>query len=220
MGTDELRIICQALDDEPMFHLSLQSKELFHSNFLAWICKSYPDSAVRVFSKWVPSNSDQTDHHVYRERNKLDIAVQLPHLNPFVIENKVFALPDNNQLDRYAAGGLAGFKDPVLLLLSLSPPTWPRSTHESSPTRIWHYISYTDLLNSLEESTGSISGFEGELVTHYCNYVRNLLTLTALTAFPQLDESAAIEDAVAQDLHSIRIFDGMSKLRSRQSRNR
>ena len=30
------------LDHEPLFHMSLGSKELFHSNFLAWFVRSSP----------------------------------------------------------------------------------------------------------------------------------------------------------------------------------
>jgi hypothetical protein len=33
----------QRLKKSPLFNLSLASKELFHSNFLAWLCEAYPN---------------------------------------------------------------------------------------------------------------------------------------------------------------------------------
>ena len=37
--------LARALDAEPLFHMSLGSKELFHSNFIAWFARKYADEA-------------------------------------------------------------------------------------------------------------------------------------------------------------------------------
>lgn len=34
--------LCRALGDEPLFHMSLGSRELFHSNFIAWVADTCP----------------------------------------------------------------------------------------------------------------------------------------------------------------------------------
>lgn len=36
------------LSSSPLFNLSLSSKELFHSNFLAWLAQHYPDFFVEI----------------------------------------------------------------------------------------------------------------------------------------------------------------------------
>ncbi|MGH8998873.1 MAG: PD-(D/E)XK nuclease family protein [Acidimicrobiia bacterium] len=127
----DLASICEDLRAQPLFHLSLHSKELFHSNFLAWLCEAHPDAAVQVFSRWVPARPQAKRLRVQRERSNLDLAIELPGLTPLVVENKVFSPPDDQQLDDYANGPLAGLADPELLLLSLGRPRWPSDVHVS-----------------------------------------------------------------------------------------
>jgi hypothetical protein len=45
-SVDEL---CDDLDTEPLFHASLGSKELFHSNLIAWFVDRHREAARRVF---------------------------------------------------------------------------------------------------------------------------------------------------------------------------
>ena len=42
----------QRLKKCPLFNLSLASKELFHSNFLAWLCEAYPNQVGRLFARF------------------------------------------------------------------------------------------------------------------------------------------------------------------------
>ena len=49
----ELDQIIDGLKQSPLFQLSLASKELFHSNFLAWLCVTYPDHAGRLFAAFL-----------------------------------------------------------------------------------------------------------------------------------------------------------------------
>lgn len=142
--------LCVALTNEPMFHLSLHSKELFHSNFLAWFCEKRPSIAGEVFSAWVPGRGGQSAVRVQREADNLDLAIELPGLAPFVVENKVFAPPDEAQLDRYASGRMGGLNQPSALLLSLSPPFWDGDTYLSPNGLQWRHVSYSQLAVALE----------------------------------------------------------------------
>lgn len=121
----DLEHTCSNLWSEPLFHLSLNSKELFHSNLLAWFIETYPNEAGLVFGRWVSRQGGVDGPRVQRVRAHLDLAVELPGLNPFVIENKVFSPPDEEQLGVYAPGSLAGLEALTLLLLSLNDPGWP-----------------------------------------------------------------------------------------------
>jgi hypothetical protein len=210
-----VRELCDALSIEPMFHLSLHSKELFHSNFLAWLCETHSDEMSEVFEAWVPVRAGTVPARVQREADHLDLAIELPGLAPFVVENKVFAPPDETQLDRYAAGQLGGFIEPTALLLSLSPPSWNGDTYQSPTGQVWRYVSYAQLANGLNLVATEVDGFDGDLILHYCSFVNALAQLADATGRVRLDEPIAVDEFTGASLRSIRLYDGISKLRAR-----
>ncbi len=67
--------------------------------------------------------------------------LRLPGLAPIAIENKVWSLPEDRQLARYATGPLKGPDHASLVLLSFTPPGWPSDTH-CSVAGSWRYRSY------------------------------------------------------------------------------
>jgi hypothetical protein len=207
--------LCVALSNEPMFHLSLHSKELFHSNFLAWLCEKHPSIAGEVFSAWVPERGGQSTIRVQREADHLDLAIELPGLAPFVVENKVFAPPDEAQLDRYASGRMGGLDQPSALLLSLSPPFWDGDTYLSPNGQQWRHVSYSQLAGALEVASSGIGGFDGELIRHYSAFAETLARLADVAGFVGPDEAIAVDESMGLMLRGIRLFDGISKLRAR-----
>ena len=93
-GDEIVATLCTALEKEPLFHMSLGSKELFHSNFLAWFADCFPEHAAAVFRPWtVPMTEAQADRSE-REPAHLDLVLHLPGLAPIAVENKVFSVPD------------------------------------------------------------------------------------------------------------------------------
>ena len=44
--------VIDSLLKSPLFNLSLSSKELFHSNFIYWIGKNYPEELGEFFAKF------------------------------------------------------------------------------------------------------------------------------------------------------------------------
>ena len=46
------------LDTDPIYQLSLNRKELFHSNLLAWLATHFTAEAVEVFGPWSPQAGD------------------------------------------------------------------------------------------------------------------------------------------------------------------
>lgn len=93
------------LKDSPMFHLSLSSKELFHSNFLYWIWKIDPTAfqtiMINLGAKYVTSWPDNWE--VLREYESFDLCVveQGTKKVLLVLENKVKSIPYKAQLDKY-----------------------------------------------------------------------------------------------------------------------
>ena len=113
--------LCESLLNNMVLHLSLGSKELFHSNYLGRLFELSADIAIAALHPVLVPDPTATMHQVWRERNHLDLVVHLPGYRPVVIENKVFSIPDEAQLEGYAAhnipkAGLVTFT-PVLLSL-------------------------------------------------------------------------------------------------------
>ena len=215
-AVDEVERICAELNNESIFHLSLHSKELFHSNVIAWFCETYPLEAGRVLARWV-SKRETTIHRVQRERGNLDLAIEIPGLAPVVIENKVFSPPDDNQLDRYSEGELAGFLEPELVLLSLGAPTWDESIYISSSGSVWKYVSYRDLVSAIQDEVQMIAGFDGDLLRKYVKFVLLLQDLVDVVGNPGPDDPIEVDEESNLILKSVRLHDAIGKLRARSA---
>ena len=53
--TEIMDTFVEKLKNNPIFHLSLSSKELFHSNFLAWLAEDKNTQALfkKILSTWL-----------------------------------------------------------------------------------------------------------------------------------------------------------------------
>lgn len=103
----------EALNQNFLFHASLGSKELFHSNMLAWFLKqTNPEGrceAFELFLKCVahvncPSLS-QGDVFITREENHIDLILKWRSGNELkyvFVENKFKSIPTANQLTQYS----------------------------------------------------------------------------------------------------------------------
>jgi hypothetical protein len=81
--------IIEALKASPLFSLSLSSKELFHSNFLAWLCETYPVIVGRLLSECLTRRpTTAVVVKALREWKNLDLVLEYPG-GELVIENKV-----------------------------------------------------------------------------------------------------------------------------------
>ena len=101
-GLGELKELVAALAADPLFAASQSSKELFHSNMLAWYLRRWPQVRGRLAKAW-DLRRDQNDQVViHRERHHLDLMIESAGRPVLVVENKVFALPDEDQLRGYS----------------------------------------------------------------------------------------------------------------------
>lgn len=214
---DHVEGLCAALDAEPMFHLSLQSKELFHSNLIAWLCERHPDVGAQVFGRWISARPDANTLRVQRERSHLDLAIELPGLVPFVVENKVFAPPDEAQLDSYSIGKLAGLEKPELLLLSLGRPNWPDGAYVCASGERWRHVSYGDLVDALEGAASILiaGSFDRQLIEHYCVLARLLDGLARAVGLPAAGKPIDVPASLKLVLQQHRLHDAVGKLRAR-----
>jgi hypothetical protein len=146
------------LKKSPIFNLSLSSKELFHSNFIAWVVETYPEEMGGLFAEKFNIKTDSLNiTNLYREKNNIDIAFKIGSI-PVYIENKVKSLPYKAQLDKYAE--LKDIKNDdtaVLVLLSMRRPTFFNHNIYKFNNKKWLYVGYEELLEVLGKLTNEIA---------------------------------------------------------------
>ena len=104
-----------------LFQVSLGSKELFHSNFLAWLFDTYKALAHELFLPFMDSSFEflSEGSFVDREKGNTDLRLNYANNRHVIIENKVKSMPYEEQLEKYAKN--TG-KDQCYILLSLIKP--------------------------------------------------------------------------------------------------
>ncbi len=214
-SSDEIvATLCAALEKEPLFHMSLGSKELFHSNFLAWFADCFPEHAAAVFRPWTVPMAEAQAGRSELEPAHLDLVLHLPGLAPIAVENKVFSFPSEEQLDRYAEGALARREawgtTYARVLLSLMSPGW-------TMYKGWRLLSYRGLAEALRPQVAHIraaDAFAGDLVEHYVVLISRLAELLDLLGTPALDEPLLLSQTVASYLERVRVSAGVQKARA------
>lgn len=133
--------ILKNLDDmskNPMFILSLTSRELFHTNFWAWILRKYP----LIFTKAFYAGYDnKTEVKIRREKDNIDLSLQIGD-EFIIIENKFKSMPCKSQLNEYWAKAKTDNKK--LILISYFKPLFRLEEN-------WEYLSYEELCNRLQK---------------------------------------------------------------------
>ena len=100
----------EKLENSPIYAMSLGSKELFHSNFWAWLMKTDPKFISIFFEGITKCNA------IKREEKNRDITI---HTNDgiYIIENKIKSLPYVEQLAKYQIEAGKSFKGGVIAAL-------------------------------------------------------------------------------------------------------
>ena len=146
------------ISNNVMFRLSLCSRELFHSNFWAWLIEKQPIQVLPIFvkdldlSKIDLSNFDvkreetvskvmQKNIYTGKEINKkcnADISFKLGD-TLYIIENKFKSLPDSAQLNNY----IEGKSNTKIILASFIKPYFELKPNMS-------FVSYETILFGLQ----------------------------------------------------------------------
>lgn len=192
----------ERLRQSPLFQLSLASRELFHSNFLAWLFERHPN--------WVgPVLGTAPEHRhwrlgkkgVRREERNLDLVLHLDCGSTLIVENKVKSVPDRHQLDEYQHKLKkldAEYPSRTLLLLTLSRGDDPAAEK-------WAVLTYGDVAERLTERAGNLEpGYERALIEDYAGFIR------VLSALGQIDEQHDWIDK-RPELRELRIPDLLQK---------
>ena len=168
-----------ALNANPMFHMSLASKELFHSNFLYWLWKLDASKFLTLLDKLSGDKLSECKDYfcdmidtieVKREYQHFDLCVLKKGTNEvlLVIENKVKSIPYVEQLNEYT-GKLDENCKKVLLTLMQDFPDRKNVRNDN-----WNIIDYNLLATRIKECFSSITGAEKIFIDHYLKFIEQL----------------------------------------------
>lgn len=194
-------MVYKYLGDSPIFHFSLHSKELFHSNFIAWLGM---DPELReVFKNVMESigldreyiESWDEDFIILREKDNLDLIVKAKDsltvikkgankgklktkLNKklyVVIENKLKSIPTDEQLDEYSEKINIRYGDQspefAKILLSIEVP-------ENINSVGWRIATYRQVIEGLEKPlTERLSVYKSAIISDYVQMLKSLVAI-------------------------------------------
>lgn len=173
-----IKRITAALEASPMYNLSLSSKELFHSNFLAWLgnnltTKPFFESIINQLTNI--SLNQYPNWIVEREDKNFDLCIKDGKDYILVIENKVKSIPRKDQLDEYY-NKKTGKRRPQYVLLSLVT-VFPDRQDIQNQGR-WSILSYADLAQIMRNNVGLVKDqYESLIISDYICFIDNLAQL-------------------------------------------
>lgn len=163
------------LSSSPLFNLSLSSKELFHSNFLAWLAQHYPDFFIEI-CKELGCKADWSNAkwNVKREYMNFDLCITSDKKTVMVLENKVKSIPTKAQLDEYVEKLKKEYEGNIdLILLSLSTSFPDKQAIEDE--KKWQIRNYKDLCTATRKHMQLINNqYHKALIEDYCSFVATL----------------------------------------------
>ena len=160
--------------------MSRGAQELFHTNTLGWLMEHHPRAMApvrRAFGDTSPDGPVET----WREHRHLDLIVRnADDTARYVVENKLYSIPNSGQLERYARVGLpwsdkhgpCGAERTSYFLLSLMEPNFQLP-------QPWSRVSYEELHAALTAVPTETLGPDAELFDRYLVLVHRLVGLKA-----------------------------------------
>lgn len=172
--TEEKNELIQILDDlskNAMFRLSLCSKELFHSNFWAWLIEKDNDLTSVFYDKYKKGIPVK----VAREENHFDLSLEIDN-NLIIIENKFKSLPDKRQLEVYLNKARSiGYNDAKIILVSYMAPKFKFDNNDN----VTHtsYESLLERLCKIDLNNAKFSKNDIEIIKNYICCLELLIKL-------------------------------------------
>lgn len=184
MGIDVLLI---ELNKNPMFHLSLGSKELFHSNFLAFLWDQNPKAFLELLNDLclnsinVADLLNEKELTLDREKENFDICIHhkegKKEIYDIIIENKVKSIPYKEQLEDYEDKVRKHQKGRTIknILLTLAD-NFPNANNIKG----WIIVSYKALAQKLKSSKSDFSSSNRQILQYIEDYIDSIKQLTPL----------------------------------------
>lgn len=190
------------LKQSPLFAMSLSSKELFHSNFWAWLF----ERNVAYGQIFFPELDEVRE--VKREEGHRDITIYSGG-KVFVVENKIKSIPYAEQLKKYQDDKSIKKQFTSGVITGITEPSFDCS--QECPN--WRFISYAEIGVRIKEvaEKNEAESFEKSLIIEYCTMIRNLSEI--LLDYDHQFEKRLVNGTV-EDLETIRMDDVLKKLKA------
>lgn len=190
----------EILEKSPVFNLSLSSKELFHSNFIAWVAKTYPVEFGNLLAKYFQfKTEDNVITKVERESKNIDLIVEFNSEIKIIFENKVKSTPDERQLIEYKAKNNADY----YVLLTLIKPAFDLDVTG------WKLMRYKDM-SSVVLSALSLeidNSYHKQLIRDYIQFVDALSSLSNMMALNVEEDYFNFYGTIHAGLKRIKLHD-------------
>ena len=170
----EFKNAADGLYGNPIYRLSLGSRELFHSNFLAWFFECNSNAVEAIFEISI------ANPQVLREKHDIDLIItDAKHNTIIAVENKIKDTPKKDQLVEYSKilakeetkSGLHIKK----VLLSLTPHKFELDG--------WIYLSYDELAILLEKYINTSTVEDDSKIPMVRIYLDMIKQLSLVTKF-------------------------------------
>lgn len=181
------------LKANPIFRMSLGSKELFHSNFLEFLWNLDNSKFIEVINAILPNRKEivlKPESVFDREKENFDICIhhcefkikknggqgkQTKDVYDLIIENKVKSIPRKDQLEEYEEKA-KGKGNPVFLLLSLVRD-FPCKTDLVNANSSWIVVHYDKLKEAIENHYKNVDEHNLKYITDYCQFIEQMHNL-------------------------------------------
>lgn len=179
-----ISILARNLESSPMFHFSLASKELFHSNFLKWISSLRSDDTYNlgetILKSIFPFNGE--DFKVEREWNHFDLVAGIGDFTKkdkfqplLVVENKLKSVPTLEQIKSYTKKLKNFERKPCCYLLTMMETFPDRKGIENEG---WKIVTYDDVYDKLMARLTDVKdAYTKNIIIDYCGFISNLKAL-------------------------------------------
>lgn len=208
----------EELYKNPMFRISLGSKELFHSNFLAFLWDCDKQAFLNVINDLLPRDKKinisvllkKEGLTIYREKENLDLCICHTENNKdcidIVIENKVKSIPYIEQLDEYRqTAAKPQYKNSTVvtyILLTLAE-VFP---NKEAIERDWNIITYDQLVKAIKQYYRK-NNMEPRLQQYVADYTDFIEKLSALQIVDKFNDEPFHNPAIIEAYHKKKLSD-------------
>ena len=207
----------EELYKNPMFRISLGSKELFHSNFLAFLWDCDKQAFLNVINDLLQSKKINVSEllgkeglTIYREKENLDLCICHTENNKdcidIIIENKVKSIPYIEQLDEYRqTAAKPQYKNStavtyILLTLATEFP------NKEAIERDWNIITYDQLVKAIKQYYHK-NNIEPRLQQYVADYTDFIEKLSALQIVDKFNNEPFHNPAIIEAYHKKKLSD-------------
>lgn len=208
----------EELYKNPMFRISLGSKELFHSNFLAFLWDCDKQAFLNVINDLLPKGKkinvtellEKEELTIYREKENLDLCICHTENNKdcidIIIENKVKSIPYIEQLDEYrqtAAKPQYKNSTAVTYILLTLAEVFP---NKEAIERDWNIITYDQLVEAIKQYYRK-NNIEPRLQQYVADYTDFIDKLSALQIVDKFNDEPFHNPAIIEAYHKKKLSD-------------